>query len=152
MIETEKLLAAFERVEDKVSNLQTAFEKKSTEDEIRFLGIETNVNANTKLLSQHSVLHTQHAQMISQAQDLTLTKTGQEWNERLAKIEAASVVRDKILSAQDVQLQRIVKQGQNTKSVVDIIAKYHKHPAFKLVYYVGVAVWGGITAWLAAHH
>jgi ribosomal protein S12 methylthiotransferase accessory factor YcaO len=137
MNESDKLLIAFDRVEGAVTSLQSAFEKhtvedatRANEDRSRFEHIEKNVDGVTKQVAQHSILHTQHAQMIAAAQDLTLTKVGKEWNERLDKLEA---------------------QGITSKKVLDLIATYHKHPAVKVAYYVGMAIWGALTVWLASH-
>lgn len=144
MNESNKLLVAFERVEDAVTSLQSAFEKhtledaaKAKEDRARFTDIETNVDGIIKQVAQHSLLHTQHATMIAAAQDLTLTKVGKDWSERLGKLET--------------NVGEIAAQGVTAKTVLDTIAKYHKHPAVRIAYLLGAAIWGMLTLWLASH-
>ncbi len=149
--ETSKLLIAFDRVEGAVTSLQSAFEKhtqedamRAQEDRTRFDNIEKNVDGVTKQVAQHSLLHTQHAQMIAAAQDLTLTKVGKEWSDRLKTLEDNGKVRDETLKG-------IVAQGVTAKKVLDLIMAYNKHPAVKVAYYIGMAIWGAITVWLASH-
>lgn len=142
-------------------------------------GHEIRIAKNETTLAAHALLHTQHAMMITAAQTIALeamdkTNAARAANDTmikdaLDKIAAEGTIRSEGIQSlrgavsalqsnnvlQNNALATIVTQGKSTKGAVDslagVITAWHKHPAFKISLYVGTAIWGAITAYLAAH-
>lgn len=132
MSDTQTLLTAFKRVED-------ALESKTSADEKRFTGIESDIQALTietrktaAIVSQHAELHTSHARMITKANEAATVALNRE-------IAIPVAVKE--------QLNRLEEDGKFREALLSQVAKATRSPWFKLAWLIGGIIGGAIATY-----
>ncbi len=146
------IVVAVTKLEGAVTGLQSAFEKKSIEDMIRFDKIETNVSKQAETLAAHAELHTSHARMITKASELAI-RAAEKAEE--VRTEAQTALKSALdIHARDTseKLDKLAVAGDERSKLLDKIITWQKHPYFRAAWFIGGLIGGALAAYVAAHH
>lgn len=174
MDKTDQLLSAIEQVQGSLVHLGERFEAKASADELRFAQVEHTMGVladetqkHSKLLSDHATLHTNHAKLITTAQELALKalqKNESAKAEHDAALKGAIDIQNKAigelakatddrLTKQDGVLTEIVDQNKELiaenatiRTMLLGLAKWTNHPLVKLAFVIGGLVGGYLAA------
>jgi len=146
------IVVAVTRLEGAVNGLQTAFEKKSIEDLIRFEKIETNLSKQAETLAAHAELHTSHARMITKASELAIRAAEKAEEVRSEAQTALKNALDTHATETSTKLDALAKAGTERKELLAKLIAFQKHPLFKAAWFLGGIIGGAIATYLASGH
>lgn len=146
------IVIAVTRLEGAVNKLQSAFEKKSIEDLVRFEKIEVNVAKQAETLSSHAELHTSHARMITKASELAIRAAEKAEEVRTEAQSALKKALDEHAADTSTKLDGLAQAGVERKQLLDKLVAFQKHPLFKAAWFLGGIIGGAIATYLASAH
>lgn len=146
------IVIAVTKLEGAVTGLQSAFEKKSIEDLIRFDKVETSVNQHTTQLAAHADLHTSHARLITKANELAIAAAEKAETIRTEAQVALKTALDVHATETSAKLDGLATAGVERTKLLDKIIAWQKSPWFRAAWFIGGIVGGAVATYLAAHH
>ncbi len=146
------IVVAVTKLEGAVTGLQSALEKKSAEDVIKFEKLESSIEKHTATLATHAELHTSHARMITKASELAIRAAEKAEEVRTEAQVALKTSLDKHAVETSAKLDGLAEAGEERKEILDKIVAFQKHPLFKAAWFIGGVIGGIIMHYYAASH